>query len=568
MYQVSRAVVDMSTKKVLNDTVKSKLDLLYPNTESILTCKPQITMKSGRVVTLDELEDGIKKSVPFCTERAMDIVVDPDISYETVENVSKILSKTVCAEDHGGVRIIKISSFPQVMFQHAKVDTASSGDDKRCKLKPPCFKIEVPACLPNTMQSINTGYVLDIGQEMESFKIIDKKIIKSSQKCLQKDFVIIPQILSKDRSIVPQLNARDPSDSGPFIVNLLNRNGSACTVFVYLYAYRTRLPHALLRFEGSNDNEVSVLKSKDTRQGRRLYNFSTKVLFDSGTVSDDRQKLTFSCFDGTKADHSTPIAKKIIMDNMCVFFATRKREWCDPNLFTVSGMFKPNNKGFYIPPKIAKDSRFNKNTHSCVFIDSRIGLFSINGEFNSSYSLMNGFMFNMRNYRELKKARSAMIRHMYSLRSGCISLNRYKMPDIDRSALMRIFDYGILLSTDQEFMDNYYSIRDNEAKLFECSNSMFKSTISSRLYTKMLMLIERFVTDNDDETTVTIVANDEPIGTKKDRDDCNDQAAVVDDPDNDTHGIKRSVDTINENDCSQTNVAPSDNNNDCKKLKV
>lgn len=478
----------MDSVKVFNDNVKSKLRELYTDINAIYECRPRITLPSGRVVAVNELEDGIKNAVPNYRETPMVIDVEPSITYEAVERVTKSLLSLSKSKESCCVKIIKISNFKNIMFKHAILENE--------KLRPPCFKIEVPACLPNTVQNINTGYIIDICTEIENYQVANGAIVRSARCYPQKKMVIVPQILTKDKNIVPQLCARDYDDSGPYTISMLNRTGDACTVFVYLYAYKCVLPHASLRFENHEDLESKVLKAKDSRPGRYIYNFSTGVLFDTGVVSDDKCRIDFSCFDVTKTGHDALLSARVVMDNLCVFFSTRKREWCDPKLFTISGLFRPGKD--YIAPSIAQQSQYNTNTHGCVFMDSRMTLFTTAGTLNSRHLLINGSMFDLPKYKILKRARSAFVRDLYLLRSGTVSVKRFDEHEYNRDDLMLLYDYQVL-TNDDDFVKRTYGKRNNESELFKCSNNSIKRTISSRLYKNMMLLTNHFVLQKTDE---------------------------------------------------------------------
>lgn len=487
----------MSSNKVFSDNVKSKLRQLYADIDSVYECKPQITLKSGRIVTLSELENCIKNSVPNYRERSMDIDVEDSINYEAVETVIKALLNLPKSNETCCVKLIKVSNFKNVMFQHAKLEKGEN------KLKPACFKIEVPACLPNTVQNINTGYIIDVCTEIENYQIAEGKIVKSTRTFTQKKLVIVPQILTKNKKLVPQLCARDYEDSGPFTISLLNKTGESSVIFVYLYAYKVVLPYAALRFKDHEDSDSKVLKSKDSRTGRYVYNLSAGVLFNTGSVSNDNRTIEFSCFDTTKEpardsqdiQRNTVLKTRVVMDNLCVFFSTRKREWCDSKLFTISGLFRPDKK--YVAPIVAARSRYNINTHVCVFMESRMTLFTTDGTLNSRHLLMNGAMFDIPKYKLLKRARAMLVRDVFLLRTGCMLAKRMDSAKYNIDDLMLIYDYNLRLSDDADFMKNYYSKRGNETELFNCSNSSIKRTISSRVYKNMMLLCEQFVLDAD-----------------------------------------------------------------------
>lgn len=481
-------------------------------------------------MTLMDLENAIKNAVPFCREWRMDfeLTAEDAINYKAVENVTKSLLMLPKSADNCCVKMIKVSDFSNVKFQHAKLE----GSGEAAKLKPACFKIEVPACLPNTVQNINTGYIVDIGKEMETYDIENGKIVKSTRAFTQKKLVVIPQILSRNRNIVPQLCARDYEDSGPYTVSLLNLSGEACTIFVYLYAYKVCKPSGSLRFVGGDDDKTKidkVLKPKDSRDGRYVYNLGVNVLFDSGHVSADKGKIEFSCFDGTKNNHDVLLEKRVMMDNLCVFFSTRKREWCNSKLFTVSGLFRPHNG--YVAPLIAKGSEYNINTHCCVLLDSRMTLFTTEGKLNSTHVLMNGTMFDWPKYKILKRARSALIRNVYSLRSGYLAARRLNSETYDdMDALMLIYDYGFTLIDDAE-LKKYYNKRNDECSLFGYTNKTFKRTISSRLYKNMTLLINHFILK---------IVDDSVDGGGSSGDGDNDAAAT------ETSGVKNNDDDNND----------------------
>jgi len=410
--------------------------------------------------------------------------VEPGLTGGNVLAVSKeLLTLPKLQNGSACIRTIKVQNFDTVKFEPSRIAT-KTGD----RIMPPMFKVSVPAGLPNTAQNINTGYILEIPTVIEMREFIDGVITTGARPTAQKPFIIIPQVLCKNQKIVPSLQCRDADDTGLFTVNIYNRTGEACVLFIYLYAYQVSPAKGSLRYENANSTDIRILKSKDTRPNRQVYNLSVKSLFSHGEIT--QPCLRFKCFDGTKPGHSELLPKTVVFDNVCTFFCSRKREWTDQKLMMVSGIFRPNGRS--VLPIVSENSEFSINTHCCVFLETRSTLFTVDSQLEPLHLGMNGALFDIANYKELKKVRAVLVRDVYTMRTGARMSKRFDHTLYDRDLLMKIYDYGYMLAVHDKFSDIYDHASDHEY-LFNNTSDNVKRTITSRIYKNFKMLATRFM---------------------------------------------------------------------------
>jgi len=105
---------------------------------------------------------------------------------------------------------------------------------------------------------------------------------------------------------------------------------------------------------------------------------------------------------------------------------------------------------------------------------------------------MNGALFNIANYKELKKARSVLVRDVYTLRTGARMSKRFDSTLYDRDLLMNIYDYGYMLAVCDTFSDTYDHAFDHEY-LFNNTSDTITRAITSRIYKNFKMLATRFM---------------------------------------------------------------------------
>lgn len=499
--------------KSFSDMTKSKLSELYETYESIETCNPsiQVSAANNRRVSFVEIRQAIIDSMEYCREQTKHIDVEQSISGLDADNVSKLLINLPRnKDDYCTVNAIKIKSFSGVHFTPAQL-VQPAKKTAAPKMVPPCFRMEVPKCQPNTVQCLNTGYIFDITQRKIKHDVVGTQIV-ADPKCTlpQPSVVIIPQIRSKNPGFIPSIQARDAADTGPLTVTVYNRTGEAGTLAVYLYAYTVVLPAGLLVYVDNESAESNVLKPKDLKPGRHVYNLSSKSLFSEAIIDPkDNKMLTVRCFDGTKAGHDAVLDKKIQFNNLKTFFSSRKREWCNPDLFTMAGVFLPGSQSAL--PKVAAASKFNLNTHCCVFVENRITMYAVAGELNNSHLTMNGSLFNMPQYKELKKALTTSVRDINVLRMGAHRCRTKFDKKYEKEALMRIFDYHHSIAPNDKALDKYYANRDDEEALFKDSKIDIKSSLSANVFRRLKMLYRAFIGPLENDAEYAVVDDDADV---------------------------------------------------------
>jgi len=496
--------------RTFNEQTRSKLWDVYDNFQDVLNFQPSIrcdkisteempneTCVSKSIddkrLTLQKLQRKIIDSVDFCRDRTKQIEIEEEFDIKVTNEVFSELFSIQKQDkmNSSSVRVIKVQDFKSVLFVHSSVQKTKNGI---FRLTPPMFTIQVPRCLPNTVQNLNTGYIIEIPQKIESRQILDGKIIKKTNTAeLQEQFIIIPQISCLEPTIVPSLQARDADDTGQFTVNIYNRLGNECTIYVRLHAFTVvRMPTDCVRFVNGDSTDITAFKTKDTKENRFVYNLQTRLLFNEAEIT--KRCLRLKCYDPTKSVHNNLLDKQLIIDNVTVFFSSRKREWTDPKLLTISGLFRPFGRS--ILPRVSKNSEFSINTHCCAFIKNRSVLFTVSGTLQPFHLCMNGALFDILNYKELKKAAGVLARDAKTMRTKArIIKQTFNEREYDEKLLMNLVDYEYQLHVDERFKNIYNKAEDHEF-LFNNTSDTVKRAISSRMFNNFKFLASVFCTNN------------------------------------------------------------------------
>lgn len=175
------------------------LDKLYTSISDVENCEPRINI-DDLTVTASELQTAIAKHVSYVRslKKIFNVTDDTRIRQDQVTNVIKCTLKLPRVIGPKGFRVIEcviVEKFKDVKFQHSCVNNDGT-------IKPAMFAINVPECDPNSVQCLNTGYIMNVPREVNRRYAYDNKLQIDEEKSEEIiDFVIMPQILSQNKHI-------------------------------------------------------------------------------------------------------------------------------------------------------------------------------------------------------------------------------------------------------------------------------------------------------------------------------------------------------------------------------
>lgn len=453
----------------------SLISTLYSSVRHIETCEPHI--KIGDLsISASDLQKKMIASVPFhrYKQKSFNVLEDDRISVESVNNVVRAIQKLDRVDDPtitATINLVCVQQFKEVKFRNASMKEGKG-------FQPACFAINVPECLPNSVQCINTGYVINVPREAKRQYILNKELITESVETEQNVMcVLIPQIISsKDPHIVPQLIPRDIYDTGHFTFNIYNATGKPANVMIALFGCMVNIDT-----DGENANikrttNLSFVKAKDSvpQNGRFIKNYDVGVYYDLGTINTegDDTILKFELFD--KKNEKRPKLENdyIEIKNLPTLISSRKREWADPNLFTLSGVFL-GKKAQSCLPIVARNSKYTENAFCVTHLLARFNIFTkVTTVVEPHFTILNGSQITLPHYKELRRFRKKMIQIMQALRNAALACHNYDSTKYNDMDLLRIFDFGQpLFGTNvKKNVDKYYALRDNVEELKKINN--------------------------------------------------------------------------------------------------
>lgn len=485
MLQPNSSTTDVTVAEVPKDKTpkqttthkESFITKLYQSLVHVERCEPIIQM-DDLTITAKELQSAMAKYMPYerSVQRKFKVTDDPQVSVDTYTKIIKCLLKLEAVAGDESTRIIEcvqVEKFKKVKFIHT--DVGPTG-----KILPARFVLQIPVCKPNSVQCINTGYVLNVPKDVRQRSIVDGTITIAPEESEQSvNFVLIPQILSRNKHMIPQCVPRDPFDTGLFTINILNVTGETAEVSVFLYAYlvRTVLQGNDYSIRRQSQNKLFKAKDSTVGNGRFIKNLDIGVYYEKGVIEDMTMK--FNMFDN-KSDACPPINNDaLVIHNVPTLISSRKREWFNDQLFTISGMFLP--QGTSCMPIVAEGSVYNDNCFCITSLDARLELHTITGTVKPEFKMINGAMFDLTSYKVLRKIRNVMIKSIITLKGAALACRMFDKEKFDYFELLRLADFGQVLSLDKlKEIETLYENRHNDDLLQKLSTD--KQTHSQKLY--------------------------------------------------------------------------------------
>jgi len=430
-------------KPEFSEVVASKLEQLYPNgLQQMISMNPTI---SG--ISLDQFLDCIKKQ-PNISQVTKDPTLDTNkINDKDIKQFYTVLDKIPCGPVNAIIEATDILKFDNVKYRHSLV--------KNGKLQSPMFSVTLDVKEPYQSVCINTGYIVKIPMTVPD-RVIEGDQVKTLPAMIrQENFVIIPKIMTnKGCRIIPSIYARDPEDTGYYTINFTLLEGHLTKVIVTLLAFSVVQTGNTLQLLDPEPN-TQIFKPKDMHSGRLVKNPRVKIGFDTAQLDDNEQRLVLKTFNGTVSPPVFYDKQRLTVQGESVLFTTRKREWMNPKMITLSGVFNINHVKDKALPRVSCTELPEKNTHCVVVINSRCALFSVKGDKVGRYRYLNGAFHNITNYERIIQALRNVLSITESIRFMALHQTHEieKKPEMEQHVKqkMLIFDYnrGLVFSENQ-----------------------------------------------------------------------------------------------------------------------
>lgn len=476
----------MPVERVFSETVKSCINELYPSDVEVDSSSPQIQILDQKI-TPYKLQYNAVQSVDFITtvpknEKLVENIKDSDVR-ALVDDLNRInRSNQTCV-----VEVCKVCHMDGVKFFNSKVK------DGKCYA--PRMQITVDAAKIGRKMGvrINTGYVFLLPMIVNQHAIVNGKLEVNKFKVRQSDFVIMPTIVSSHPGLIPSMYVRDLEDTGLVTINFTTTSQFAETgtftmniVFTAFTSIKGAAPVSIQNSTDSLDQSTEVFKSKDSKLGRMVKN--PKILYDA--THFDTDSVNGSLLLRTLAEKNyNPIyhdSRFLQIGQVTTVFASRKREWCNPHVVSLTGIYKKTPGAQHQIPMVANNSDHIANIHSMTFINEKCTLFNVVRELPPTARIINGSFANITDYKNVVNQSRKFVAALSCMNSGvkiCRQLANDNGYDIEK--LQKYFDYN--RSIDRNDVDLHEKINVNDKIMFDESTA--KSNAYSVEYMKALKSI-------------------------------------------------------------------------------
>lgn len=438
------------TKLPYGPEVQSCISKLCPDVASLLSGNASITYEGVKYSFKDAQKDLLKKMVFMKTQPLSPNIDDESITEADINAVISELKSLPKCRKLNVVRMNKIIKYPHVRFIPARINSRG----EYCAAH---FKINTSNLNPRRKFCINTGFVISNLVDEVLFETKNKEFVEVRQNnkpvMTKQRHVVIPLIVSSEGFIHQKLKAIDPEDTGFFCATGYCKTGKLGKLTVYLLTFNTDNIGGTSAFRVIG-SKFTLFKNRDTRDTRLVKNLRLPCQYEKGVVDTKAQTVTFPAFDKNAIESPvrvTDATKSLIVEtDKIIFFCSRKREWAMENLLTLSGIWN-GTTGKFIPPKVATGSIYKTNTHCTVALSSKAHLVTIVEENPTDlerFRLLNGFNFDMKDYKILNSCRMMIMHRMKNFALSYRQAVQYcKLhPGVtDVEYIMRAMDYGIQL---------------------------------------------------------------------------------------------------------------------------
>lgn len=420
-----------------NEKNRSCLEKLYPRLEDIAACNPRLDDVDAKRLFAE-----LVAAQPFFAKRAKSAGVRVDkLDLAVVPRLYKAMDGMRRGSYSAYVEFVRVREFPGVKLFHAET--------KNGRPMPPRMSIELDPSVHDTAPGdavrVNTGYIVNLPRIAYERRVENGKVVTSSRPTKQQDFVVVPIVMSNaDCKIVPCVTARDPDDTGLFTVNVTVVSGKLRSLRVLFNAYLVEQSTDFVELTEPEPN-VEVFKMKDTWEGRLVKNLKVKTHFDSGRVDEAARSVTFATYNSIVSPPVTYARQRLTIRGQTALFVSRKREWCNPDVATMAGLFDGEDPSRSVLPQIVKlgQAAPPKNTHCLVFVSAKATLYSDNGKPSTLFKILNGAFNDHPAYPDLSKNVRQFIAGVRGLCTGYDAARQLakRNPELDLGKLMRLYDY-------------------------------------------------------------------------------------------------------------------------------
>lgn len=448
----------MSARKEFGVETMSRIDELYgASIDNVINKNASLNLY-GQQISFSDLQNGMKKQPFMSTMPKSNLLEINEMDKDAFKKTKKCIERVPKSVETVVMEIVKVQDFPNVKYYPAE---ARLVDGKICYMSPR-FNIDLSDQIikPHEGVRINTGYSIRI-PSITMGRTIKESTFAETKVGRQLDYVIVPMIWSKTQNVIQAVYARDPEDSGLLTINFTTTKETNFKekLQVVLFAFSTTRPLMEANIINGLAGSPDLFKPKDSRTGRLVKNPKIKFHADSFDVTTKPGSVILKTFDNNSTPIVTHEKQKIKIDNIITLFTSRKREWCNPNLVTVAGIFNPTQSKNNIAPIVVKGSEVTNNTHCMVFLKNKVTLFDVSSEMDEDVRLINGAFSNLENYDNIIRKLRQLVTALFGLSVGAeicrkISTNNEKL---DERRLLRLYDY-------------HRSINENDRRLVEKSN--------------------------------------------------------------------------------------------------
>lgn len=426
----------MAHKKEWSDLESSKIDVVFDDLSAIERRHPRIKIGDDSTLGITDIRERILSSIGFISRRPKNALLNvAEIEKTSVDALCSGLDRIAKQNTNVCAEFIKVQDNPNVRFWHSEV--------KKGKLYPPRMIIDLSreAIQPNESVMINTGYVVRTPQATQTRVIEKDRIVKDVKSIVkQPNYVIIPLISSSTAHLIPSIYVRDSDDTGLLTVNFTLVSGNPGKVQVVFNAYLVDRMLDGVQLVDPEPN-ASLFKPKDGLSGRYVKNPKIKIRFNEMSREADGS-YSFPTFNPLVKPSVTYDKQRVVSRSACpIFLCSRRREWYNPDLLTLSGLLVNSEK--YIAPKVLLADDISKNTHCMVALKNRVTLISDAATANLvSLKLLNGAFIHLPNYADLSSDYHRLVFTLQALASGysrCQAIS--KRLDVPLSKVLRVFDY-------------------------------------------------------------------------------------------------------------------------------
>lgn len=422
--------------------------------------------------------------------------IDPAITFDQVK---KTINETIKIEKdykHASVvTFVQGIKQPNVKYIPAKMIK------KDTSLVAPSLHFKVPKCEPNSIQRLNSGYVVDI-REYTGHKFENNNMVKMKKEKSQDPFLLIPQFTCNTEGIIPIPMAIDRTDKNIYFLFLYNVFGAEAKVSVYFHSFLYEFDFA----SSITPSKPPVFKPRDiNNSGCGVYNPKRKLMYNA-IVKKEHPQLVAPIFD---ASHENAMASgsMLTFDRLNIFFSPRRRNWMNNKMVALPGFFSKDGS-LWIPPVLHKDSVYNINTHCVSFLKKRTVLFSVIDKIDNSHFLVSGAFADLPEVKELNGhiKRIVYIGQMMVLDSKSEDYFKKMNPAYNNDDLSLLTDYDISLNKNPMF-DRLVNIlrtskKNGDSRLMteeKIFNETRKRSKSGKFYTSMKYVYDALFNKKENE---------------------------------------------------------------------